>query len=63
MRISPEAGKAAFRLAVFIIVLAALVLLLVRPGSREFVITVLTLVIGLAVVGLVAILTRFAGRP
>jgi hypothetical protein len=57
--IGPEMGKAAFRLAVFVVLGAAVLLLVVHPGTREFIVTVFTLVIGLVFVALVAILTRF----
>lgn len=60
--IGPELGKAAFRWALLIILLAAGLLLVLRPGSREFVITVFTLVIGLAFAGLVIVMTRLSSR-
>ena len=45
--ISPQLGKAAFRIIMFITVTSLLVLPFVKPGSAEFVVTVVTLVIGI----------------
>lgn len=55
---SPEVGLAATRLALFLIVAAGLMLFVVQPNSAEFVVTVLTIGIGLAMLGLVALLAR-----
>ena len=60
--ISPEAGQAWFRLIVFIIIVAIGLLFVVPPGSAEFVITVLTLVIGILFLGLLVYLLRRANR-
>lgn len=60
--IGPEMGKAAFRWALLIVLLAAGLLLMVRPGTREFAITVITLIIGLVFAGLVLVLTRLSSR-
>jgi uncharacterized membrane protein len=59
---SPELGRAAFRLALFIIVMAAGLLLTLSPGTPEFAITVLTLVVGLLFLGVVAGMVRWLGR-
>ena len=45
--LSPEIGKAAFRVAILIVLLAAALLVTLRPGTPEFAITVVTLAIGL----------------
>ncbi|MFZ0215477.1 MAG: hypothetical protein WAM30_05990 [Candidatus Dormiibacterota bacterium] len=60
--IGPRAGKAAFTWALFVILLAAGLLLVLRPGTPGFVITLFTLLIGLVMVGLVFLLVRLAGR-
>ena len=52
-----EALRGFFRLGMFIVVLAVVLLFILKPGSAEFVITVLSLVIGavlLALIGWVA---------
>lgn len=59
---NPELGQAAFRIAMFIIVVAVMLLLVVPRGTAEFAITVVTLVIGLAFVGVLAVLIRLSGR-
>ncbi len=60
--IGPGAGQAAFRWAAFIAVLAGLLLLVVKPGSPEFVITVLMLGTGVLFAAAVAVLVRMKNR-
>ncbi len=55
---SPEMGQAATRIGVFLIVTAGLLLLMVPRNSAEFVVLVLTVIIGLLLLGLVAFLAR-----
>jgi len=55
---SPEIGQAATRIALFLIVASLLMLIWVDRGSAEFVVLALTIVIGLAVLGVVALLAR-----
>ena len=45
---SPEVGRAAFGIAIFIIVVAVGLLLVLPTGTPEFAITVVSLLIGLA---------------
>jgi uncharacterized membrane protein len=59
---APELGKAAFRWAIFLIVVAAGLLLTLSPGTPEFAITILTLLIGLIFVGVILLFIRI-GRP
>ena len=56
--IGPGAGQAAFRWAAFIAVLAGLLLLVVKPGTAEFVITVFMLSVGLIFAAVIAVLVR-----
>jgi len=51
---SPEAGQAWFRLGTFLVLMSLVSLLFVERGSAEFVVSVLALLIGLAMLGLVA---------
>jgi uncharacterized membrane protein len=44
--ISPQLGRAVFRIIVFITVTSLIVLPFVKPGSAEFVVTVVALAIG-----------------
>ena len=61
MNLDPGIGKAALSLSLFIIVLAAGMLVFLDPGSPQFAITVFTLIIGLAFFGLVvALVQRFS---
>lgn len=55
---SPEVGLAATRIALFLIIAAGLMLLAVAPNSAEFVVLVLTIVVGMVMLGLVGILAR-----
>ncbi len=45
--ISPQMGRAALRIIVFLVVTALIVLPFVKPGSAEFVVTVVTLALGM----------------
>ena len=58
MNLDPQLGKAALQLSLFIIVLAGGMLLFLSPGSPQFPITVITLLIGLVFFGLIVLLVR-----
>lgn len=63
---SSEIGLAATRIALFLIVSAGLMLLVVPRMSAEFVVLVLTIVVGVAMLVGVALLARWssgAARP
>ena len=60
--ISPEIGRYAFRLALFIILLAGGLLVTLRPGTPEFAITLLTLLIGMFFLGCIVAFVRWIGR-
>ncbi|MBI1802117.1 MAG: hypothetical protein HY259_07330 [Chloroflexi bacterium] len=55
---NPEAGSAWFRAAAFITLTAAGLMIFQRPGTAEFVVTVTTLVIGMAFIALIAWIVR-----
>jgi len=57
-----EIGHAGFRIGMFLVLVAGGMLLLLQPGTAEFSITVVTLVIGLIFLGLVILLVRVLGR-
>lgn len=60
----PIALQAAFRVAVLILLAAAVMLPFQPPNSAEFVVTVLAGVVGLIFVAVVAVFARLAGsRP
>jgi hypothetical protein len=58
----PEIGQAAFRIGIFLVLVAGGMLFMLKPGTPEFSITVVTLAIGLIFIGAVAILVRWLGR-
>jgi hypothetical protein len=65
---SPEIGLAATRIALFMIVAGGLTLLLAPPDSAEFVVLMLTIGMGVAMLIVVALLSRmgiprWARRP
>jgi hypothetical protein len=60
--LSPEIGKAAFRFAIFILLMALGLLFTLRPGTPEFAITVVTLLIGAIFVGFILVLVRLLAR-
>jgi len=55
---NPELGQAWFRIALFITLVSAALLIVERPGTAEFVITVAALIIGLVFVGLVVFMVK-----
>lgn len=58
----PEAGQAWFRVAVMITLVAAVLLFVTERGSAEFVVSALTLGIGLLFIAVIVILIRRANR-
>lgn len=60
--IGTGAGQAAFRWAVFIVVFAGLLLLMVDPGTPQFVITVFMMVVGVLFAAAVFVLVRIRKR-
>lgn len=55
---NPELGQAWFRVAVFITLVSAVLILFEPRDSAEFVVSFFTFVIGLVFVGIVVILTQ-----
>ena len=60
--LSPEIGRHAFGWAIFIVLVAGGLLATLSPGTPEFAITLLTLLIGLLFVGLLVACLRLLGR-
>lgn len=60
---TPEAGLAAVRLALFLILGALLVLIWTPRDSAEFVVLVLTLGVGVLMLATVAVLARLGSWP
>lgn len=60
--LSPEVGRHAFGLAIFIVVVAVGLLATSRPGTPEFAITLFTLLVGLLFVGVLVVCIRLLGR-
>ena len=56
--LSPELGRAVFRMATFLVLVSLGLLLVLEPGSAEHVVTVVTLIVGLLLGGIVAFLVR-----
>lgn len=59
--LSPKLGQAAFRIAFMMVSVSALMTFFLTPGTAEFVISVVTLVLGLVFMGLIFILIRVMG--
>ncbi len=59
---SPELGQAWFRIAVFIALVSAVLIPFQKPGSAEFVISVVSLMIGLIFIAVVAFVVRRSNR-
>jgi hypothetical protein len=58
----PQLGRGAFRIAFFIAFTSLVLLIFVRPGSAEFVITVLSLTMGILFGAVIVVLARVFGR-
>ena len=56
--LSPELGRAIFRIATFLIVVSLGLLITADPGTAQQVVTVITLIVGVLLGGLVAFLVR-----
>jgi hypothetical protein len=59
--LSPKLGQAAFRIAFMMVSASAILALFLTPGTAEFVISVVTLVLGLVFMGLIFVLVRLVG--
>jgi uncharacterized membrane protein len=59
---TPDTGKAFFRIAVFITLVSLALLPFLKPGTAEFVVDVLALAVGLVAIAVVAILARWSAR-
>lgn len=60
--ISPELGMTAFRWAVFMVVMSGLLLLVVEPGTPQFVITVMMLAAGAVFAVVIFVLVRIGAH-
>jgi hypothetical protein len=60
--LSPDVGRYAFRWAIFIVLVAGGLLVTLSPGTPEFAVTLLTLMIGLLFVGVLVVCIRLIGR-
>jgi uncharacterized membrane protein len=57
--LSPQMGQVAFRIAFFLVFVSTILLFFVEPGSAEFVVTGITLLIGLVFgIGVLVIVRR-----
>ncbi len=59
---SPQMGQIGFRIGLYITVMSLILLFILHPGSAEFGVTVVTLVVGLTFLGVVALLVRYFSR-
>ena len=58
----PDLLKSFFRAGVFVAGTSVFLLFIVKRDSAEFVITILSLCVGLTLIGLVALASRYANR-
>jgi len=56
--INPQLGRTAFRIAFMMISVSAVLLFVLSPGTAEYWVSVLTLILGLVFAGMIAILVR-----
>lgn len=57
---SPDAGQAWFRLGFFITTVSLVILPFQRRDSAEFVVTVIALMIGLLIIGIIALIIKLS---
>jgi hypothetical protein len=60
--ISPELGRMAFRIAFAMFAVSAVLSFILPRGTAEHVISVVTLVLGLAFMGIIFVLVRYISR-
>ena len=60
--ISPEAGDLWFRAVLFILICSLCLLFVVQPGTAEFVVTVVTLVIALVMLTVLYVVVRRSNK-
>ncbi len=58
----PQIGRAGFRIAFYVVLVSGVLLFFVQPGTAEFVVTVLSLGVGLLFASIIAVLALIAGR-
>jgi hypothetical protein len=56
--ISPQMGRAAFRIAFVMVALSIILIFVLTPGSAEYWVSVLTLVLGVLFMGIIFVLVR-----
>ena len=59
--LNPKLGQAAFRIAFMMVAVSLLMIFLLTPGTAEYVISVVTLVLGIVFMGLIFVLVRVIG--
>lgn len=59
---SPESGQAWFRIGVFLVLMALVIMPFLARDSAEFVVDVLVLFIGLLILGIVALIIKLSNR-
>lgn len=60
--ISPQMGRAGFRIAFFMTLVSLVLMFCLKPGSAEFVVAGVTLAVGLVFILLVAVAVRRQSR-
>ena len=59
---SPEMGRAFFRIAFFVTFVSAALLPFLSPGTAEFVVDVIALGVGLVFIAVIALVVRWSAR-
>lgn len=60
--VDPRLGRAGFRVGFFLILVSGGMLLMLRPGTPEFAISVVSAIVGFLFIGVVALVVRVLGR-
>lgn len=59
---SPDAGQAWFRLGTFLVLMSLVSLLFIQRGTAEFFVAVLSLMVGLLMLAIVAVIVKLSNR-
>jgi len=60
--LSPEIGRVAFRWAIFVVLVAGVLLATLTPGTPEFAVTLLTVLLGALFTAVIVVWIRVIGR-
>ena len=61
-KMDPQIGRVTFKLAFFVTFVAAILLIFLEPGTAEFVVDIIALLVGLVFIGVIIFIVRKNSR-